>query len=65
METTLATLITVVPPTLMAALAWRNARSAKNQTNGQLHEPLSRIEAKIDDLAMWQESHIGRWHNPN
>lgn len=50
--------------TLIASLAsWRNARAAKNQTNGQLHEPLNRIETKVDDLAKWQAMHLDRWHN--
>jgi hypothetical protein len=46
-ETIIAAAIVTVPPTLMAALSWRNARSAKHQTNGALSEPLARIETRL------------------
>lgn len=55
-------IITVVPTTIASLAAWRSARGAQRQTNGALHEPLNRIESKLDDLAKWQEQHINRWH---
>lgn len=55
-------IITVVPTTIASLAAWRSARGAQRQTNGALHEPLSRIEHKIDDLMEWQHDHISRWH---
>lgn len=59
------TIITVVPATIASLAAWRSARGAQRQTNGQLHEPLQRIEQKIDDLSAWQADHLGRWHQNN
>ena len=62
MEAILVAVVAAVPATLASLAAWRNARQANHQTNGMLHEPLSRIESKLDDLAEWQAQHIGRWH---
>lgn len=63
MEAVLVAVVAAVPATLASLAAWRNAKQANHQTNGMLHEPLERIEAKIDDLADWQAKHVARWHN--
>lgn len=54
--------VTIVPTTIASLAAWRSAKGAQRQTNGMLHEPLQRIEEKLDDLAAWQRDHVGRWH---
>lgn len=54
--------IAAVAPTIAALAAWHNAKAAKNQTNGMLHNKLDRMETKLDDLSDWQADHISRWH---
>lgn len=61
-ETIAVAIVAIVPTTIASLAAWRSARQASHQTNGLLHEPLKRIEDKIDDLAAWQGSHVSRWH---
>lgn len=48
MDTVIAAAIAAVPPTLMAALSWRNARAAKHQTNGALHGPIEEIRDRVE-----------------
>lgn len=55
-------IVTVVPATIASLAAWRSAKGAQRNTNGQLHEPLKRIELKLDDLTEWQRDHVARWH---
>lgn len=62
MEAIIVATVAAIPATIASLAAWRNARAANHQTNGQLHGPLQRIEAKIDDLAEWQAQHVNRWH---
>lgn len=61
-ETIAVAIVAIVPTTIASLAAWRSAKQASHQTNGLLHEPLKRIEEKIDDLAAWQSDHLGRWH---
>lgn len=61
-ETLAIAVVAIIPTTIASLAAWRSARKASHQTNGMLHEPLQRIEEKIDDLAKWQASHLDRWH---
>jgi hypothetical protein len=63
MEAIIVATVAAIPATIASLAAWRNARAANHQTNGQLQEPLNRIEAKIDDLAEWQAQHVTRWHS--
>ena len=62
MEAVIVAVVAAIPATLASLAAWRNARQANHQTNGMLHEPLNRIETKLDDLSEWQAQHISRWH---
>ena len=48
-----------IPPTIAALAAWRNAKATKEQTNG-LHDPLTRIEATLQDVLRWQIKHDRR-----
>jgi uncharacterized protein YukE len=59
----LITAMIAAPPFVAALASWRSANKAVNQTNGQLHDKLDRMENKIDDLSEWQGDHIHRWHN--
>lgn len=59
MEAIIVAVVAAIPATVAAL----NARAAKQQTNGQLHNKLDRMETKIDDLSAWQADHIRRWHN--
>jgi hypothetical protein len=49
MEAILVSLVAAVPATIAATAAWRNAKSAKAQTNGMLHEPLEQIRVAVLD----------------
>lgn len=49
-----------IPPTIAALAAWRNAKATKEQTNGALHDPLTRIEATLQDVLHWQIKHDRR-----
>lgn len=62
MEAVIVAVVAAIPATVASMAAWRNAKQANHQTNGQLHEPLKRIETKLDDLSTWQAEHITRWH---
>lgn len=57
-----ASILAGVAALVTALGSWRKAKQAADQTNGQLHGKLDRMEMKIDDLAAWQSDHIGRWH---
>jgi hypothetical protein len=58
----LAAVISAVAPTTMAALAWRNARAAKHQTNGALHGPISEIKADVAEIRLGLAEHREEHH---
>ncbi len=62
MEAIVVAVVAAIPATVAAFAAWRSSRVAVHQTNGMLHEPLGRIETKLDDMSAWQAEHITRWH---
>lgn len=63
MEAVIVAVVAAIPATIASFASWRSAKQASHQTNGMLHEPLARIEQKLDDLSEWQGDHIRRWHN--
>lgn len=62
MEAIIVAVVAAIPATVASVASWKHAKAAAHQTNGQLHEPLKRIETKIDDVTSWQSDHVTRWH---
>lgn len=57
-----AAAIAAAPPTVAALAALKAANAAKQNTNGALQGPLSRIEATLAEVLTWQAKHERRHH---